>query len=1168
MKDAIRVLIVEDSREDAELMLSEIRKSGFKIFSKVIRTLEEINNELSQWTWDCVLCDHNLVGFNSLDVLKLIKQRGLDVPFIIAAGELSEEFAVQAMKMGARDYVYKTNLKRLGPIILRELMDADIRYEYKKNQDELTQQKHRLSATLSSIGDGVITTDAKGNITLINYKAEALTGWNLNAALGKPLHMVFNIIDRITKEAAESLIEKVLISSSPINSSPVGLKKNTVLIAKDGTERFVSASAAPIKDSDNSITGIVLVFRDITILKHTEENIINERKNFKAVFYEAPIAMLVLASDGAIRNANAAFTKAMRVKLEDIIGSKVGNCIKCVNSILEEKGCGAAANCMFCRLRNIIDYVWKSDYPVYGFEIELNRLVDNTNVAEWYRISSQPIILNDEKNLMVTLDDITAKKQLSIDLQKSEENLRQITDNISELIMKCNIHGIIEFASPSAKKLLGYEVSELLGTHIFSYLYWEDKHKIKGTFKQHIASSIKNPDNTRMSVEFRYVRKDGSYIWLDVSGNHICDASGTLSGAILVARDITHNKQMESAVYESERRYKVLFEGASDIVFIYDISGNITSVNKAGEEVMGYSLDELKQINVKNIIIPGSFRNGYDFNLDIQRIMNDNKTEEICIYNKNNEPITLEVNRQLIYEENTLVGVQGIARDITKRKQIEAELQRAKDEAEAANMAKSEFLANMSHEIRTPINGITGMIDLLAMTSLDHEQKEYLDIIKSSVHSLITVLNDILDFSKIEAGKLVIQDISFNLREIMKTVIKTYTAKAMEKGLSLKYSIAAEIQENLIGDPVRLTQILNNIIGNAVKFTDFGEVSIDVSWAMIDEHLQLKFAVSDTGIGISRDEMTKLFKSFSQVDGSFTRKYSGTGLGLAISKRLAEMMGGSIWVESEKGKGSSFYFVIPFGISQENTNEKKPIIIKDLTSIRNIQSILLVEDNRINQIAVSTLLRKRGFSIDIANNGKEAIQLLNNNNKYDIILMDIQMPEMDGIEATKQIRNAEKLTGEHIPIIALTAYALQGDADRFISHGMDYYVSKPVKTEELFKAIELANKLREEKITSDIVSKIVKDGSKTQNNNENTDQYKTHTDKIAFCIQNISNAIITENYIIIEQNAHQLKEIFNHIQLSRLKSCAFKLELAARKQSMSEAAAAHKILQEEINKLE
>ncbi len=589
--------------------------------------------------------------------------------------------------------------------------------------------------------------------------------------------------------------------------------------------------------------------------------------------------------------------------------------------------------------------------------------------------------------------------------------------------------------------------------------------------------------------------------------------------------------------------YEAVVEDGSDIIFIVDYHGNILYHNPSVEDTLGHAPDSLIGKNFFDFIKPEtltdlkkeflkSVSKPYDESIEFRFLCKD-KTYRYLEFNSIN-----------LKHKGGVEGLILDCRDITQRKKDAQELLRAQK-------AKEQFLANMSHEIRTPVNGIAGMINLLSETTSTEDRELYLNAIKNSTQSLKVIINDILDLSAIESGKLKFEKIGFNIKYQLSAVLDTFLYTSKDKGIVLTYNITEEAKSVFIGDPARLNQILINLISNAVKFTHVGEISVNVDVEKIEKNIRyVRFKVKDTGVGIPTKKINHIFDSFTQADASVTRRFGGTGLGLTIVKELIELQDGMIEVESEVNTGTTFTFVIPYETGKEKdliqpkSSDFKKTLKHSLTGLK----VLLVEDNDVNRLYANSILTKWDCEVNTAENGMVAIERLKSQ-KFDIVLMDVQMPIMDGYEATRKIRRSTESI-KNIPIIALTANAIKGDVDKCLEAGMNDYISKPFHPETLFKTISkyiAAGKINIEDVSEPISKgsltnldylRKVCDGDKKFMN----EMIQTFISNTPIAINEMQHWSNESNWEMVGKTAHKMKPSITFVGLEKAKTLIKELE--------------------------
>jgi len=647
---------------------------------------------------------------------------------------------------------------------------------------------------------------------------------------------------------------------------------------------------------------------------------------------------------------------------------------------------------------------------------EVNNLLDQRVQDRTKELNhAYDVLKKDYEERLELLEKITQVKEQWETTFNAVMDMLIITDT-DEKILQCNETAIRIFEC-NVSELTGKPIDRVFSTFI------QDK-----SFSEILETG---------EIEMAHLQK-----WFSVK-NFPITLHGVFKGMIYILRDITQNKHFEKAIQLQKQYFETLVEASPVAIVVLNTEREIMSCNPAFNKLFGYTMEESIGKKLDDLVSRQSDNN--EAQKYTEKVLSGKMIHEIGQrYRKDGTAVDVEILGTPVMVDGKMIGVLGLYHDISQ-------LVKARKEAEAADKAKSEFLANMSHEIRTPMNGIIGMVELALDTELTAEQRDFLETARDSAFALLDLINDILDFSKIEAGKLELETIDFELRNTIETIAYTLAQRAEAKGLEMATFVDFDVPDLLRGDPGRLRQILVNLIGNAIKFTEKGDISVRASLVSQDEKsATILFSVADTGIGIPEDRQRAIFERFKQADGSTTRKYGGTGLGLAISAQLVQMMGGKIEVESEIGKGSTFKFTATFEkqLDAPENGQAFPVELKDV-------HILGVDDNRTNRKVIQKMLEGFGCRIDTVDNGKDAItrlhQAIDEQDPYQLVLLDMQMPEMDGEQTLSLIKQDDKT--RHTKVIILTSMGQRGDALRLEKAGCSGYLMKPVKQSQLFKTI-------------------------------------------------------------------------------------------------------------------
>ncbi|MBX9850341.1 MAG: PAS domain S-box protein [Cytophagaceae bacterium] len=659
--------------------------------------------------------------------------------------------------------------------------------------------------------------------------------------------------------------------------------------------------------------------------------------------------------------------------------------------------------------------------------------------AIYYSVLFVPIQEHNFVNIYA--NDITNYVIASHKLQANETKYRLLVESANEFIYTSDPEGRFTFINEVGLKKIGYSEKEILG---MSFL-----HLVKEDWRDFVKEFYKDQfQRKKISTyfEFPVISKNGQEWWVGQSVKTVMSGN-LITGFQTYAQDITERKRAEAELEQQQALINSILDHLPINIFIKDKAGKFIFVNKHVLNETGFSPEEFIGRTSESLSPALIAARGHQTDEEAWK-KGKSISEEIAIVDgKERHYIVGKIVLHFdLYDEPLLLGYTV---DITKRKKVETDLLTAKRNAEESMKAKERFISIMSHEIRTPMNAVVGITHLLLQQAHDAQEQEYFNALKISSENLLKILNNVLDLSKIESGKIVFEEIDFDLEEVLKKVKELFLFRAAEKNVAIEIEIDSRIPETIKGDPSRLNQILVNLLSNSIKFTEEGLIKIKVK--LLDQNkdrIHLLFSVIDTGIGISQDKISTIFESFTQANSAINRKYGGTGLGLTITKRLIELQNGNIGVESQLNKGSKFIFDLTF-LSSEIKYESCDL---DISNIRNLAGLkaLVVEDNKMNQMVVTKFLEKENVAVYIADDGEKAIKLLRENT-YDIVLMDLQMPGLDGFETSRLIRN--ELKNMSLPIIAFTASSSSNIEAKVLKAGMNDYIVKPFEPEDFYSKI-------------------------------------------------------------------------------------------------------------------
>jgi len=901
----------------------------------------------------------------------------------------------------------------------------------KRAEEERNRVTQRMQLILESTGQGIYGIDLRGNCTFINRATCEMIGYRPEDVLGRNMH---ELVHHHKPDGSLYPVEHCPIYRAAKNGKGCRVDKE-VMWRRGGTPIPVEYSSFPIL-KDGEITGAVVTVSDITERKRAEEALRESEQIFRSIFDNAPIGISLHKLAGARYFTNRA--------LHDMLGRTHED----LSSV--EKW----------------DQIVHPDERVSGAKRYAELLVGKRDKDQWEQrfLHRDGSIVTADGRFLVVRDtagkpqyllnmtiDITERKRAQEERNRVAKQMEMLLESTGQGIYGIDLQGNCTFINRATCELIGHLPEEALGRNMHDLAH---HHKPDGSVypvdQCPVYRALKKGEGCSLADEVMW-RRDGTPIPVEYSSFPMLEG-GRITGAVVTIVDITARKRAEEKLRESEQLFRSIFENAQIGISFFNIDTQAISPNRALQEMLGYTEKELGHLaRWDEISHPDERASCAEQYAELVQGKREKNQWEQRLVRKDGRIAMTSVRFSLLRDAGGRPQyVAALQEDITERKRLEAELVTAKEIAEAATKAKSGFLANMSHEIRTPMNAILGMTHLALKTDLTPKQRDYLTKTKAAAQALLGIINDILDFSKIEAGKLDMEETDFRLEDVLGNVSSVVSQKAHDKNLEFLIAAPQDLPPHLVGDPLRLGQVLINLVTNAVKFTERGEIVVTVALAeKVWDKVNLKFSVRDSGIGMTPEQTARLFQAFSQADSSTTRKYGGTGLGLSICKRLVEMMGGNIWVESNHGTGSVFHFTAWFGFGRGETKRRR--LIPDIAGIR----VLVVDDNQQAREILTDSLKGLALRVESVSSGEDAIRALvaaDSQDPYQLVMMDWHMPGMDGLEASRIIKRGDRL--EQVPkIVMVTAFGREDIRPQAEEMGIEGYLLKPVTPSTLYDTL-------------------------------------------------------------------------------------------------------------------